>query len=169
MTNKPKAKPRITAREKKARALRAAFNRVCDLIADGPLESVMEITKAKDIGISRPTFYRMNAGDDAELRDRYAQARAMQADRLAGDIISIADGASKDTVNQARLRFDARRWLAGKLAPQTYGERQIVDMNTKIEPATDDELLAKLQKLAAGLGITLPEKLLKPARHQGTG
>ena len=30
-----------------------------------------------------------------------------------------------------RVQYDARRWLAGKLAPATYGERQIVDMTTK--------------------------------------
>ena len=54
-----------------------------DLIADGPKESVTDITMDKAIGISRPTFYRMKAGGgDAELRDRYAQARAMQADRV---------------------------------------------------------------------------------------
>ena len=93
----------------------------------------------------------------------------MQADRLAGEIISIADGATAATVHERRLQFDARRWLAGKLAPKVYGDRQIVDMNTKIEPTSDDELLARTQKLADALGITLPENLLKPARHQGTG
>ena len=98
------ANRKITAKEKRARATRAAFNKVCDLIADGPLESVREITVDKSIGISRSGFYYLLKGRDAELLDRYAQARAMQADRLAGEIISIADWASMDTVNQARCR-----------------------------------------------------------------
>ncbi len=93
----------------------------------------------------------------------------MQADRLAGEIISIADGASKDTVNQARLQFDARRWMAGKLAPKTYGDKQIVDMNQKFEVADDAELLARAKKLADRLGITLPANLLKPAGHRSDG
>jgi len=44
MTNKPKAKPRITAKEKKARKSRRAFERICDRIAAG--ESVKEINTA---------------------------------------------------------------------------------------------------------------------------
>ena len=167
---KAKAKAKIAAKEKKARATRAAFNKVCDLIADGPKESVKEITADNSIGISRSGFYYLLKGRDDEVLDRYAQARAMQADRLAGEIISIADGASKDTVNQARLQFDARRWMAGKLAPKTYGERQTVNMShNNLDNETDDELLARAKKLADGLGITLPANLLKPAKHRSGG
>jgi len=47
-----------------------------DLIADGPKESVKEITADNSIGISRTTFYRLLTGGDRELRDRYARSRA---------------------------------------------------------------------------------------------
>ena len=149
---KPKTKPKakkLTAREKKARATRAAFDKVCDLIADGPKESVKEITADSKIGINRSGFYHLLRARDDELLDRYAQARAMQADRFAGEIIAIADGANNDTVNKARLQFDARRWMAGKLAPKVYGERQTVDVNHNLPTMDDDELLAHAKKLAA--------------------
>ena len=155
---KAKAKPKITAKEKRARATRAAFNKVCDLIADGPKESVKEITADNSIGISRSGFYYLLKGRDDEVLDRYAQARAMQADRLAGEIISIADGASKDTVNQARLQFDARRWMAGKLAPKTYGDKQTIDVNHAVQDS--DEIIARAKQAAERLGITLPLHLL---------
>ena len=158
VTAKRKAKPKITAREKKNLALHAAFNKACDLIADGPKESVTDITKDKSIGISRSGFYYLLKGRDPELLDRYARARAMQADRLAGEIISIADGASKDTVNQARLQFDARRWMAGKLAPKTYGDKQTIDVNRAVQDS--DEIIARAKQAAERLGIELPLHLL---------
>ncbi len=187
---KPKPKPKVTAREKKTLATRAAFNKVCDLIADGPKESVKEITMDRKIGISRSGFYHLLRGRDDELLDRYAQARAVQADRFAGEIIEIADKADADTkvvlkkgckgdkaadfevhtdheiVNRSRLKIDTRKWLAARLDPTTYGERQAVDMNLTIEKMDDAELLARAKKLAAGLGITLPPNLLKPAGHR---
>ncbi len=161
---KAKAKRKITAKEKKARATRAAFNKVCDLIADGPKESVKEITADNSIGISRSGFYYLLKGRDDEVLDRYAQARAMQADRLAGEIISIADGASKDTVNQARLQFDARRWMAGKLAPKTYGDKQTIDVNHAVQDS--DEIIARAKQAAERLGITLPLHLLGTSRKK---
>ena len=82
----------------------------------------------------------------------------MQADRLAGEIISIADGASKDTVNERRLQFDARRWMAGKLAPKVYGDRQTIDVNHGVQDS--DEIVARAKAAAERLGITLPLHLL---------
>ena len=68
---KPKAKPKITAKEKRAREYRRAFERVCDLLADGPKNSVKEITEDKKIGLSRSGFYKMLYGGGGDLVDRY--------------------------------------------------------------------------------------------------
>jgi len=193
MTSKPKAKRRTTAREKKAREYRRAFERVCDLLADGPKNSVKEITEDKKIGLSRSGFYKMLYGGGGDLVDRYARAREMQADRMAEEILAIADDgdgdvvvvkkkgrkgdkaedfeihADHEAVHRSRLRVDTRKWLAGKLRPKVYGDKQVVDVNHGLEKMNDDELMARAKQLADRLGITLPEKLLKPARHQGTG
>src|SRR3546814_11281656 len=69
-----------------------------------------------------------------EFRQQYARARDNQADTLADEILDIADDGSNDYVGEdekyngdavarSRLRVDARKWLAGKLAPKKYGEK----------------------------------------------
>ena len=68
--------------------------------------------------------------------DQYARAREAQADKLAEDILAIADDGSNDTyqtdngeqtnhdvIARSRLRVDARKWLAGKMAPKKYGDK----------------------------------------------
>ncbi|MEX3667997.1 hypothetical protein AB3X82_07315 [Paraburkholderia phenoliruptrix] len=73
---------------------------------------------------------------------RYARAREAQADTLADEMLDIADDGRNDwmerlgrddtplgwTVNgeavqRSRIRLDARKWLAGKIAPKKYGEK----------------------------------------------
>lgn len=78
---------------------------------------------------------------------QYARAREAQADKMAEDILAIADeectmvrsdkhGSRDDdgegrtevvfdaiAVARNRLRVDARKWLASKMAPKKYGEK----------------------------------------------
>lgn len=82
----------------------------------------------------------------------YAQAKDDQADTLADEIQDISDErpmmtivTDSDTiekldpvgVNRNRLRVDARKWIASKLKPRKYGDRQILagdaDAPLKIE------------------------------------
>ena len=72
-----------------------------------------------------------------ERKEQYASAREAQADKLADDILSIADDGTRDTYTDAegnertdqdviarsRLRVDARKWLASKMAPKKYGDK----------------------------------------------
>ncbi|MCZ4321442.1 hypothetical protein O4H56_05250 [Pseudomonas anguilliseptica] len=88
-------------------------------------------------------------GDDAmaAFRMQYACAREAQADLLAEQILDIADeectmvradkhGSNDDdgeghtevvfdstAVARNRLRVDARKWLASKMAPKKYGDK----------------------------------------------
>lgn len=74
------------------------------------------------------------------FREQYARAREVQADTLFDEILDIADDSSGDRkivgrdgeerevcdtefVQRARLRVDARKWMAGKLQPKKYGEK----------------------------------------------
>jgi len=82
--------------------------------------------------------------ENLEFRDRYARAREMQADVLFDEVLEIADDTSGDWsedddgrrifdhehVQRSRLRVDARKWAAGKLAPKRY--------DTKDRPITFD-------------------------------
>jgi hypothetical protein len=72
--------------------------------------------------------------DKKEFKQNYLLAREAQADLLCDEILEIADeaGGEKDStidVSRARLRIDARKWKAAKLAPKKYGDKS-VDANT---------------------------------------
>lgn len=62
-----------------------------------------------------------------DFSDMYARAREEQADIFADEIVAIADGDGDP--NDKRVRIDARKWVAGKLRPKKYGERQTTDVN----------------------------------------
>lgn len=80
------------------------------------------------------TVYRWLAKTDHPFCDRYARAREIQAERMADELLDIADDESKDTtgelgmpnsvaVQRAKLRTDTRKWIASKLLPKKYGEK----------------------------------------------
>ena len=69
---------------------------------------------------------------DSSLKTAYQMAVEDRADRLAEELMELADspmpvgldGPSKSAwVQQLRLRVDVRKWAASKLKPKTYGER----------------------------------------------
>lgn len=73
---------------------------------------------------------------DAEFAARYARAREDQADKLFDEILAIADSQEGDVIKvdgkdqtnhdqiaRAKLRIDARKWMAGKLRPKVYGDK----------------------------------------------
>lgn len=105
----------------------------------------------------------------AEFRDRYARAREAQAELLADEIIDISDDTSGDIkfdekgnmqvdyehINRSRLRVDARKWKASKLAPKKFGDKMEIDHTTAGHAfdlkalSTDDlKLLSSLQSKA---------------------
>lgn len=71
-----------------------------------------------------------------EFLDMYVQAREIQSDYLADEILDISDDSSNDTrhnkngdaycdhewVQRSKLRVDARKWVAARLRPRKYGE-----------------------------------------------
>lgn len=80
----------------------------------------------------RSTVMRWLAENEA-FRDQYARARELQADHFVEEIIEIADQPNvRQTADgevvasdpqRDRLRVDARKWVASKLAPKKYGEK----------------------------------------------
>ena len=67
----------------------------------------------------------LNPAVPSEFRDQYARAREEAADALVEDLLEIADQAdssSSAAIQHARLRFDARRWVASKMLPKKYGD-----------------------------------------------
>ncbi len=78
---------------------------------------------------------------DPALKVAYQQAVEDRADRLAEELMELADtpmpegldGPARSAwVQQMRLRVDVRKWAASKLKPKTYGER--LDLSVSHEP-----------------------------------
>ena len=60
--------------------------------------------------------------EDEDFLERYARAREAQADKFFKECIEIADTATQENCNVARLRVDTRKWAAARLAPKKYGD-----------------------------------------------
>lgn len=121
---------------------------ICEQVADG--RSLRSI--CADAGMpDKATVFRWLAAHEA-FRDQYARARESQADSLFDDILEIADTAEDAQI--ARLRVDARKWMAGKLRPKVYGEK--VELGGKIDHEHTHEHRAVSevnQRLADLLGL----------------
>lgn len=90
---------------------------ICERLANG--ESLPAILATEGMPAQKTVYRWLEANED--FRQRYAHARAQQADHYADQIVTIADTA--EDANKARLQIDARKWVAAKLLPKKYGER----------------------------------------------
>ena len=94
-----------------------------------------------------------------EFGEAFKKAKIHQADFLAESIEDIAsekffftdDKGNKRVdpafVNDKRLRVDTRKWIAAKLLPKAYGDKQIIEQTT----SENAELKAELAALRAQL------------------
>lgn len=104
------------------------FDDICERLADG--ESLRSICRDENMPRKSAVFRWLKAFPDAA--DQYTRAREAQADALADEIVDIADNGAADfsedgafnseAVQRARLRVDARKWVASKLKPKVYGD-----------------------------------------------
>ena len=75
---------------------------------------------------------------DPELAKQYARARQALLDKMADEILEMADapvpvldnGATDNAlVRQRQLQVDTRKWFLSKLAPKIYGDRLDVSVS----------------------------------------
>jgi hypothetical protein len=102
--------------------------------------------------------------ENPEFKAAYAHARVAQAEVRQGEIITIADssysvvrlddGTEKIVANDPqrdRLRIDARKWVAARFDPATYGDKQFVEHSGSIDlnlrDMSTEDLLAGIQQL----------------------
>lgn len=90
---------------------------------------------SRESGIPPMTIYRWMAAE-ATFRERYARAHEDRADSLADEILDIADEVagtdSIASVQAAKLRVETRKWIASKLRPQKWGEKQVVEQTGSV-------------------------------------
>ncbi len=144
---------------------------ICEQIADG--ENLRAICKGGAMPSKTTVMRWLGDARNLAFRDQYARAREMQADTLFDQILSIGDDGSNDTyktldgrevvnhdqIQRSRLRADARKWMAGKLAPKKYGEKvQMVGdgggpiQSEDVTRPERDELIERYQGAIKGNG-----------------
>jgi hypothetical protein len=112
---------------------------ICRRIIEG--ESVRTICKDSSMPAQSTVFEWL--ARDPEFRAAYSLAKQLLAETLAEEILEIsntpqpgvktttkADGSVEivegDMIEHRRLQVDARKWLAGKLAPKRYGDSSML-------------------------------------------
>lgn len=122
----------------------AAFHAVCTLVSTGMTQRLA----CRQVGTSPQKLWRWAQRSD-ERREAYARAREAQAHALADEVLEIADAATPETVQVAKLRTDSRKWMASKLLPREYGDRIELTgafANLDVAALSDDQV----RRLAAG-------------------
>lgn len=136
---------------------------ICERIADG--ESLRSICQDEHMP-SRASVFRWLA-EYKDFEAKYARAREEQAEVHAESIVEISDEVevqanykgeevvlelSAAAVARNRLRVDARKWYASKLAPKKYGDKLEIDQRTTLTDLTEDQLDARIAQLREAAG-----------------
>lgn len=125
---------------------------ICERIAQG--ESLRTICRDADMPSMRAVFNWLARYPD--FVQQYTRARNEQAENYADDIVRIAD--EEQDPAKARVRIDARKWVAAKLLPKKYGDRQTIEGGEapiKIETSSP---LEQARKVAFALALGLNAK-----------
>lgn len=93
---------------------------ICERMANG--ETLRAI--CRDLGFPHSTVIEWTMTNKS-FSDQYAQARLKQADAYADMILDEAFNSHDAQIG--RLRVDALKWVASKLAPKRYGDKVEVE------------------------------------------
>jgi len=120
------------------------IERICVRVATGD--------KLADVGEDEvflpASFHALRLRDDY-VNEMYMKARRIAAEGMVDEIIELSDDTTNDmgedarggdkpntaAVQRARLRTDNRKWLAGKLLKEVYGDHQTID--AKVDMVVD--------------------------------
>ena len=113
--------------------------KISALVLDGMRSGLSAFKACQIAGVPQSTFSRW-VDDDATLAENYARAREALIEKMANELLEIADtpvgstdsGATDSgAVQKQRLQVDARKWLLSKLAPKKYGDKLEVSGDEK--------------------------------------
>lgn len=137
---------------------------ICAHIAEG---KSLRIIGGMDSMPHQATIMAWLDGSRPEFSEQYARAREAQADKLAEEILAIADDGRSDTyldaegnektdsevIQRSKLRVEARKWLASKMAPKKYGDKMAIGgaddlgpVQTVTKEMTDAERAVRLSR-----------------------
>lgn len=129
-------------------------DRICSELSDG--KSMRAVCSPGDMPDKATVFRWIRTNE--EFRNQYARAKEESADALTDEMLDIADDTANDytktdeegvklnpeNIQRSRVRIDTRKWLASKLKPKKYGDRQFVETKDTTEEITDEELNKKI-------------------------
>ena len=142
------------------------LNKLFDEIITDISENGKSIRDAIKERMSSSTFYEL-LNDENKLK-RYARATEIRSDKMAEDILEIADNQEDDVyinadgievtnhnvINRSRLRVDARKWILAKMNPKKYGDKTDItsgnepikqSLNITVDTSDTAETLKKLR------------------------
>lgn len=147
-------------------------DRLCEQLAEG--NSMHRVCEADGMPDKRTVFRWLRT--NKEFRHQYEEAKSVAADKLAEEIIEIADDGRNDymetiiteasegcpeiigrklhpeNIQRSRLRVDARKWIASKLKPKKYGDKTVL--------GSDED--NPLFPTAVNVNVVRPEKRSDP-------
>ncbi len=133
---------------------------ICKRLARGEsLRSICELEGFPSV----PTVLKWRHDFDP-FNAQYAHARELQADHFAEEVITIPDQAADDAAGMegkyghvliaaARLQADSRKWVAARMHPRSWGDKQTVelqgDINANVTIDDRTTLRDKLDRIKA--------------------
>ena len=124
-------------------------DRICEHIAEGGFA-----TDLHRFGLPGTSTLSRWMNEREDFRDAYARARERRAETFAQQIVEIAD--TEEDPQKARNRIEARKWLAMKLLPRVYGDKQEVTINHDVG-STAAEVLMRLTEQAKQAKLQAPD------------
>ena len=124
-SNKSKAPVKRTKPGSEDRAV------IADMVLKGMRSGLSAFKACQAAGVPQSTFSRW-VDDDATLAENYARAREDLIERMASEVMELADSEVPETgdgkkdwqaIQKHKLQVDTRKWLLSKLAPKKYGEK----------------------------------------------
>jgi hypothetical protein len=121
--------------------------KICAKIAQAI--SIREICEDDDMPSEATVYLWLTQADKKEFLEKYEAAQGIKAEKLADELIAIADDGTNDYmtrtredgeeyevvnaehIQRSRLRVDTRKWVASKLLPKKYGERNAIEVTGK--------------------------------------
>lgn len=124
----------------------ALADKICARLAMG--ESMRSVSRDPAMPVPSTMFKWIR--ERPEFSKQYTKAKEESADALYEDLIDIADDGSNDWMEKndpdnpgyqfngehyqrSRLRLDTRKWMASKMKPKKYGDRQALDVGGQKE------------------------------------
>lgn len=119
--------------------------KICEGLAEG--KSLASICKEEGMPAAGMVYRWIELNES--FRESYTRAKSDACEKMAEEILEIAD--TEPDSNRARVRIDARKWVAAKLKPKKYGDK--IDVNH--EGSVNIDASALMDRLETALSRAL--------------